>query len=183
MSDTSLIFFRDHKPDTEMEFRNSWGGFAYIWDRLFEKYCKDPDKEYDNWLLSSDKLWALDKRKDIPVSERACLVAGYDKAMIWKKNFKRFAGDLISFLDSFQPGDKRICHLYLWVDVFLSADSEAIGFHPTSVAENLWWKWDEEKEEEIPYELFKRDSFFNLVENTEHFEVYEYLDGLRKEGE
>ncbi len=170
MSQCAIIFFKNGKPYVEEEFSNAWGGAARIWTSLYDKYLKDPLIEWDSWMSGSmhgkiDKLWELPKNEEFEVFERSILVSTFDYAIIRKENFVRFAKDLRDFVHLYPPGES-VCHLLSWADVIESSDAEAVGFHGTSVSENLWYKWDSEAEEEIPYELQDGD---------EHFEVYEWL--------
>ncbi len=61
MSYCAIIPFKDGKPESRVEFRNAWGGAAYIWDCLFKKHLKDPAIPHDSWLVCTmrgdDRLW------------------------------------------------------------------------------------------------------------------------------
>lgn len=178
MSYCAIITFENGKPAKATEYRNAWGGAAYIWDCLFNKYLKDPKSEYDSWVLgrNRDKLWKLAGREDLPMWMRAVHAATFDRAVIAKEHLLRFAADLRAFVEHFGTGD-RVCHLTSWARFCDEhADTEAIGFYHTSVGDNLWYEWDEEAEESTPYDLNAMDR---------HFEVYYWLDTAtpRAEGE
>ena len=172
MSYCQIIAFRDGKPAEGVEYGNSWGGAAFIWTSVYDKYLFDPKKEYDSWLYDisrgKTRLWDLAKREDLAMYVRAVHASTFDRAIIRQENFKRYAEGLRKFVDTFHD-DKSVCHLKAWADFVEKSDAEAIGFYGTSTSDNLWFEWDEEKEESIPYDL-----------NTEnnHFEVYEWLDSL-----
>ena len=75
MSYCSIIAFKEGKADSAGNFGNAWGGAAFIWTVLFDKYLKDPEKEHDNWLSrcadeSDRSLWDLAKRDDLPNPDR-----------------------------------------------------------------------------------------------------------------
>ena len=165
MSYCALVCFEDGKPGVITEFKNSCGGAAFIWDVLYDKYLKDPNKKPDCWLLDPDSLWPLAKRADLPLFERVVLASTYDRALVRDDHFAEFSGHLREFVKTYPAGDKA-CHLSAWADLFDKSESEAIGFYGTSVSENLWIDWDEEKDGPIPYNLNERD---------DHFEVYDYL--------
>lgn len=168
MSYCSIITFKNGKPNGEVEYRNSWGGTAYIWDALFEKYLKDPNKEYDTWLCNKERardLWQLSERPDIPLYMRAVLAATFDYAIVGRQHFKEFAKHLREFVQYFGTRN-RVCHLIEWADYIEKCKAEAVGFYGTSVSRNLWFDWDEKKDKSIPYNLNKRD---------DHFEVYDWL--------
>lgn len=171
MSHCEIIEFKDGKPVSSAEYKNSFGGAARIWDALFNAYLKDPAKEFDSWLTrnmrdpSDRTLWDLAKRDDLPPFERAVHMATFDRAMIRRENFARFAGDLRQFVKKYPAGD-RVCHLSAWADRIAASDAEAIGFWMMSVSDNLWQEWDEEADESVPYDLNAR---------TDHFEIYDRL--------
>lgn len=170
MSTCSIIYFRDGLPAEETDYRNAWGGSAKIWSDLFDAYLKDPRKEYDNWLTRCDgtdtSLWDLAKRKDLPAFERAVHASTFDLAIIRHEHFQQFAAHLREFVSKYPAGEK-VSHLSAWADAIESSDAEAIGFHGTSVSENLWFDYDSETEESIPY---------NLNTGDKHFEVYDWLE-------
>lgn len=170
MSYCKLITFVDGKAAQSIEYRNAWGGAARIWDALFNRYLKDPANPLSTWLMSTatghDDLWALAKRKDLSRHERAVHASTFDWAIIRQVNFIDFASDLRRFAEEYPAGD-RVCHLREWADFIDQCEAEAIGFHGTSVSENLWEIWDDGAEEPVLY---------NLNEGEKHFEVYEELN-------
>jgi hypothetical protein len=175
MSYCEIITFRDGKPDQSQEFGNSWGGAAFIWDCLFNKYLKDPRKEYDSWLgnagSSSSSLWKLHEREGLPRFERAVHMATYDRAIVEKRDFPQFIKDLLDFADAYESG--RTSHLRSWAKFIQEhPDVQAVGFYMTSVSENLWYDWDEATETMILYDC-----------NTEkkHFSVYRQIERIESE--
>jgi hypothetical protein len=175
-----VIGFKNGVPGESKEFRNAWGGAAYIWDALYEKYLKDPSKPYDSWLGSTGRddrrLWDLARREDIPEFMRAVHVSTFDHAIVRAENLPKFCGHLREFAQHF--GKERghgavVCHLPGWADYIETlADVEAVGFYGTSCGENLWRGWDGEKDEPVPYDLGKR---------TDHYDVYDFLTTIREE--
>lgn len=178
MSYCALIYIKDGKQASSQEFRNAWGGAAYIWDYLFNRYLKDPRKEYDTWLTSASAsdapLWKLAGRKDIPRFLRAVHASTFDRAYVAREHFKQFTADLREFVLVAGTEGQRVIHLLDWADAIdaLGDDIDAVGFHGTSVSENLWFVYDAEKDESVPYDMSARD---------EHFEVYEWLDEVDSE--
>lgn len=168
MSTCELVYFKDGKAACVHEWSNSWGGAARIWTSLYDKHLKDPLKPYDSWLGNGGKnkpLWDLAKRTDLPNHHRAVHAFTFDFAMVSREHFQRLADDLRKFADDFQVDG--VCHLRSWADAIESCEFEAVGLHATSVSESLWFDWDEEADESIPYDLNARE---------DHFEVYEELD-------
>jgi len=161
-----IVEFRNGKATYGPEFRNAWGGAAFIWDALFNKYIKDPMREYHTWVTDEKPLWALAKRKDLPMFERVALAATFDWALVMWVNFKTFASDIRTFVAAHPEGNK-VCHLSQWADFIEKSDADAIGFHHTSVSENPWFTLDEEKEEDVPYDISTGE---------EHWDIYSELN-------
>lgn len=172
MSYCQLIQFKDGKPDQQTAFRNAWGGAARIWDALFKAYV--PKKhEFDSWLTGGSedrRLWDLAKREDLPMFERAVHASTFDLCYVRKEHFKRFADDLRQFVLNRPAESGHVCHLKAWADLIESSPAEAIGFHGTSFSENLWHRYDSEKDESTPVSL------------SEGFEVYDWLNSLSDGG-
>lgn len=166
MSSCEIVVFKNGKADFGAEFGNSWGGCASIWNALYDKYVKDPYKQYDNWMTGNTKgLWDLAKRKDLPMFERVVLFLTFDNATVKQENFQKIAVHLREFSDAHaKPGN--VNHLPAWADFIESCDAEAIGIHATSVNENPWFDWLEEKEEYVPYDL---------TTGTKHYEIFEEM--------
>ena len=171
MSSCEIVTFSEGKPDHSVEFRNAWGGAAFIWSALFDQYLKDPEIPYHNWLSmvgSGDtSLWDLAKRPNLPLFERAVHAATFDYAIVSRDNFQSFVSHLREFVARYKrkyPGS--VCHLEAWAQFIETCDAEAIGLVGTSVTGSLWNEWDEKTEEYLPYDLRT---------GTKHFEVYEFL--------
>lgn len=166
MSYCQLITFANSKPAEAIEYQNAWGGAARVWDALFNRYLKDPANPYHSWMTGdADKLWALARNSELPMFERAVHTATFDWAIIKREHFAQFAADLRAFVETYPPNG-RVCHLLAWAAFVETCTVEAIGFHSTSVASNLWYDWNNERDESVPY---------NLNSGIKHFEVYERL--------
>ena len=173
MSYCEIIYFQDGKPVAGQEFKNAHGGAAFIWSALSKRYLG-----HDNWMMAGvlnegRALWDLAKRQDLSVFERAVHAATFDRAIVRREDFTQFAADLRKFVETYPPRD-RVCHLLSWASAVESSEHEAIGFYMMSVSDNLWFGRDEDdkdSDESIPY---------NLNEQNEHFEVYDYLAKTEK---
>lgn len=136
------------------EYRNSWGGAAFVWSKLFDRYIPKTHP-YDGWLTGDNsRLWKLVNRKDIPEHQRALLMFTFDYCFVAKQNFARFAADIDKFIGDF-PSSTEANHLPAWKLFFEkeTADAEAIGLHATSVSDNLWYgEYDGDKEKSIDWE-------------------------------
>lgn len=170
MSYTSLVIFRDGKPDSEIEFRNANRGAWLIWDSLYRRYVDDSESSY---ALKDDgaKLWPLADDPRLDDFERRVHLFTCDMALVGAVDFERFSVDLHRFAERHDLMESS--HLPEWAGAFWGAANksdgsiDAIGLYPTSVTDNPWWYYpdgDREKESE-PY---------NLRFLTRHFYVYEY---------
>jgi hypothetical protein len=164
----AVIEFRGGKAGRQHEFQNAWGGAARIWSALFDKYLKDPNREYDNWLSRASRdgdrsLWDLAKDARLTDFERAIHMATFDKAVVFRKDFARYVADLRAFdaayplarrdvrpaglteleqtlSEEVEAGSKPRNHLLAWAELIekLPEEVEAVGFHQTSVVESPW---------------------------------------------
>lgn len=171
MSYCQIIEFVNGKAQGGQEFSNSWGGSACIWTCLYDEYLRNPDISYDCWLSESGskRLWDLVNDDRLSDFEKSCLAFTYDYFIVEKKNFKRFCNDLRKFNQKYRfENNGKVCHLINWLIYIehLPPEVEAIGLYGTSVGENTWFEWDEDKEESEPY---------NLATGEKHVELYSWL--------
>lgn len=128
------------------EYRNAHGGCAFIWDGIYDRYLKDPNKQYDSWLSNSDKLWPLYKDKNIEEWIRIVLASTYDTAMIKRKNLIAMADYYARFVCNFSRPD-NICHLDDWARDIIQITKEypdciGVCFYGMSVSEDPWWVYE-----------------------------------------
>lgn len=172
MSRCEIILFKDGKAHSDIEYSNSWGGAAYIWDSIYNEYLKDnsPLGEYDSWLIGMRRygqaFWDLAKNETLPDFMRAAHASQFDMAMVKKENYNKFAQHLRQFAARFPVNANTVCHLPTWANDIEKLECDAIGFYPTSVGEWLWSEWDDDADEEVMY---------NYLEGNKHFFLYEYL--------
>lgn len=164
-----IIPFTDGMPQAGIEFRNPWRGAPMVWETLYDKYLKNPQVSYDSWLTSYRKdegraLWDLAKRDDLPRFERAVHAFTFDLAYIANEHFEQFATDLREFERRYPV--EYPTHLSAWANLIDSMENEAVGLYGTSVSENPWNKYDEEKDAMIATPL------------SDGFEVYDWLASL-----
>lgn len=175
MSYTTIVHvFPGEKIECGEELENSWGSAPYVWDWLIKKYI-DPrgSMMYGN---STNKLWKLWKRSDVPVHQRAVLMMTFDRAYVSKEHYTRAATDIRMFLrDYFNSA--VVNHWPRIAEIFEgNPDVPAIGFWCTSVSSNPFnGEFDEEKDEYLPpnwgncYEIY--DNLDNLDKKTLHAPV------------
>lgn len=163
MSTTTVkAIWLDKVEDLE-EYQNAHGSAPVIWDEIAQKYLHLKPFEYN---FHTEKLWPLWKNQSIPKHHRAVLAMTYDRAVIEKEYFKRAAEDIKQYLIDFPPHPDYANH---WTDIaslFESdPDCEAIGFHWTSVSEDLFeGNWNEEKDD------------YDFVDLTQFWSMYRQLD-------
>lgn len=141
MSYTALIVFKDGKPHHNVEFRNSWGGAARIWDALFKSYI--PKKhEYDSWIGGdSDRLWDLVKRNELPLFERAVHAFTFNRFYVIKEHLTKLSEDIRLFVQKYPVLRSHVDHLPDWAKwLDEHPESEAVSLYATSVGENLWYR-------------------------------------------
>lgn len=165
MSSTRLIEFVGGVASSQHELRNSWGGAARVWDAIFEKYGTKRH-EYDNWLTAATdgRLWKLWDTCDFTEFEQWVYLFTCDNALVASKDFKKLAWALREFVKAYPP--RGVCHLSAFADFLEKSTAEAIGLYATTVTENPWLEWDEEKDEEVPY---------NITTGTKHWFIPDRL--------
>lgn len=170
MTQCSIIEFEDDEADSARPFQNSWGGAIRVWTALYDKYLKDPAKEYDNVLSdcarhgAQARLWQLPRDSRLHQAEKAVLSMTFDYAIIRAEHFARAAADLREFCKLHDLSG--LCHLPAWAAHLDDCKAQAVGFHHTSVTECPWLVPDDDQNVR-PY---------NLRTGTRHFEIYDELD-------
>lgn len=169
MSSTALIEFSENLADSYYEFRNAWGGAARIWGSLFEAYI-EKKYEYDSWLMAANdgRLWEVVHDERLSRAERVVYLMTCDNALVKNENFKEMAKALREFAVK-HPVDVAVCHLESWAKVFESSQAEVIGLYATSVVENPWFGWNEEKDEPEPYDISKGDKHWFVFDRLNEY--------------
>jgi hypothetical protein len=154
MSSCAIIIFRNGKADSAIEMKNAWLGSAFVWTKLFDKHVTKRFK-YDSWLNEPQRLWDLKDSDKLEKCEKVVLRMTFDNVLIRKEDFSRLTF-FISLFETFHDRDGS-SHLPLIRECLnkLSEDEsvDAIGFWGTTVCDNPWYSWDEEKEDEVPYDI------------------------------
>tara|TARA_Y100000310_G_scaffold319966_1_gene375867 strand:- start:3619 stop:4155 length:537 start_codon:yes stop_codon:yes gene_type:complete len=172
MGYTELFYIDKHGDAVAYkEYPNPWGGAAFIWTQIYDRFLKDHSKEFDSWLTSernAQRLWNLVNDKDIPSKVRAVLAFTLDYAIVEYDKLPKMVEYLRDFLLSFPPGKNVVCHLGAWCDdmmeIYFREDDLGVCLYPTSVSENLWYMYDEEKDDTIRYNINKDDKHWFIFE-------------------
>jgi hypothetical protein len=171
VSSSQLFVFRDGIATPDETYRNSHGTATFIWNALLKKHKETlyPGGVPEYLLLDEDSLGRLLEKKFELLApwELAVLDWTLDRALIRNENVSNFADHLDRFEESYQLGD-RVCHLKSIASRLraLEAPFDAVGLYATSVGENLWFHplpeeaWEENGEEERPYDLNKDSDHF-----------------------
>ncbi|MDC5046801.1 hypothetical protein OHW25_12790 [Acinetobacter baumannii] len=158
---TVLAVYPNEKFEELFELRNAWGTAPVVWDAMAQTYLRK-----SNFMVCGNELWPLWKDKTIPEVHRAVHLITFDRAYIEKKDFQRAAADIRTFLKDFPPQENRVNH---WTEIAdyleTNPDVPAIGFHMTSVTENLYQgDWNEEIED---YDAPDWDRFYSVYSSLE----------------
>jgi hypothetical protein len=126
------------RAESAEELRNAWGAAPFIWAAMAERYL--PGGKH--WLIAASEhdsaLWRLDRDPRVPVHQRAVMVMTFDRFYIEKKDFARAAQDIRKVLIDF-PNAHVTCHWPAIASIFEEdRDVPAIGFHMTSVTNDLF---------------------------------------------
>lgn len=169
MSYCTVMEARSGADYTEVvEYRNAWGFAPFIWAEVCGKYLGDEQA----WFSRAEELWSLWEDARLPEHWRWTLFLTFDRVIVERDRLKECAGHLRQFVQDVGTRD-RVCHLLKFADVMEGYEGDAIGlcFYGNSVSENLWseWKYDEETDECIPYDIDKGD---------QHYLIGQTMDGV-----
>ncbi len=130
--------------ETYQEYRDAWGGLAYIWNSIWNKYLKKGD--LDTWLIEKNhkRLWDAVKDEKIPgwirlihASTFDYIIVEYNKLPIISRYYKKF-------VETFPPPPAG-CHLIEWSEDCMKIYNEynsnncaGICFYGTSIVEDIW---------------------------------------------
>ena len=150
------------KAEDFEELYNARASAPIIWNDMAGEYLG-----HEGYLNSDklDLLWPLYMHLGIPLHIRAVLVMTYDRAMVYKRDYARAAADIRAYLADF-PGKGGINHWPRIAEIFESnPDVPAIGFHMTSVSEDLFHgPWDGEREDYGPLDWIPFFSVYELLD-------------------
>lgn len=160
MSCTTLYGFRNGQREQIAEYSNAWGFCPMVWDALVNKY-QTANLSFDFRTrvsrLSLDawpELWRKVESKEVQIQpwELMVLQSTYDRALVGSDLFEPYVAALEQFQMAFAISD-RVCHLSAIAGTVrrLPKEIQSIGFHGTSVSEDLWWVID--GEDGRPYDL------------------------------
>lgn len=142
------------------EVENSYRGAIHVWQRLCEKY------EIEGSMFGGfQKLWKLTDKEVLTKAENIVLKSTFDNVIVKKE-------DIPLLLEAFKEYDKNFPNSSLLEQAVIIEENilnnvEMIGvcWNQTSINSNPWlFDYNDEKDEEIPYNVFKGEThkFLNL---------------------
>ena len=180
MSYTEIFKFRkDGNAEAIGETKNAFRSAMAVWDILDKKYLPkfvpewakrigEVDKEY---FRSSDfgggglkEVWDLFNKENVSETDKIALGSTFDKVIVLKEDLPK----LIEAFKSFE-GETSLKDQVVIIEEALVEDPELLGiaWNQTSVNGDCWTNfggYDEEKQEEIPYNILTMDEHWNLFE-------------------
>lgn len=174
VSTTTVFLAYPDRVDKITSLGNSWGSGAFVWSALSEKYLGDGHIWSCN-PAGAEKLWALVGDPKLSTCERIVLASTFDYAIVETAKFREAAEHWANF-EGLHRKVNQVCHAGAISALLLKHYREGtpcVGmcFWLTSVAENPWCDWDEEKDEPVPFSL----------ETYKHFFVFEEFEREPKE--
>ncbi|MDE2102664.1 MAG: hypothetical protein KGL39_35800 [Patescibacteria group bacterium] len=155
-------------------FGNSWGGAAFVWYALSERYLGDKTA----WMNGRvEELWALAEDVRLQPFERDTLLSTFDRALVRSDGFSCLAASFRTFVAAYPPGE-YVCHLMAqadFLDSLAHGDGDlcfvphAVGWQQTTVGENLWNVRIGE-DDTRPYDLARDTGHFFLFQKEPEME-------------
>ncbi len=134
---------------TYMSYTDSWGGFAYIWDSIWEKYCKK--NRLDLWVHPKEnhtRLFGTVTNPKIPGWIRLIMASTFDNYIVKYDKLPILSEYYKDFVEMFPPPPKG-CHLLRWSDDCMKIYNEynsnncaGICFQATSINPDPWEDYD-----------------------------------------
>ena len=161
---TILHLWPGEKCENGPELANAFGFGPVVWDALSQQYLGQESGAY-LWSPKADLLWGLWKKTKVPMHQRAVLMMTYDRAYVLRADYPQAAVDIRLFLTDFPEDRGKVNHWQSIAAYFENTpECPAIGFHGTSVIENLFLgPWNEEKEQYDPADWSKTYDLYHIL--------------------
>ena len=151
------------KNDGEIVFvdetQNSWRGVMHVWSNLGEEYGV-PGGPFTGF----DGLWKKANKGHLSALDNLMVLATFDNVVVKKET-------LPVLLDAWKKYDERFPNSSLMEQakiieeqVLNNTDLIGICWNQTSVNSNPWEDYDEELDEDIPYNILEGDRHWFLAE-------------------
>ena len=169
---TMFLVTHDGELEEIAEYLNAWGSAARVWESLREQYLP----EQATFLYDTQRIWDLWRREDLPDHVRLVLLSTFDCAVIEGERLAEMAAYLRAFVSDF-PTDRVDNLPKIAGDLERLAEEKrdllGVCFHQTSVTDDIWLSWNEEKEERETYDF---------LHGERHFGVFSSLESQKKKG-
>lgn len=164
MSYTELFGF-DRKGNAypQAEVENAWRGAMAIWNIMEKRHL--PPAPYSRLMnpVEAKKIWGLYADKRVPMHERIVLLSTMDKCLVKKEDFPR----LIEAFRKFE-GDTSLPEQADILETMMADDDcIAVGWNQTTVSASHWSRYDEDADDEIPYNCLTGEDHFWLFDDLE----------------
>ncbi|ENR6356160.1 hypothetical protein ACEWL8_001976 [Listeria monocytogenes] len=160
MSSTNIHVVRAN-GDVEIyaEVKNSFAGAMHVWNSLNAKY-----DFRDNLFTEFKKTFSSFNKGVYEDFENVVLGSTFDNVIVKKEDIQLLITAYEKYIDEFDGSN-----LGLQIEIFRQIENEAdaigIAWCQTSVCDDLWdFGYDEEKDELIPYNIYKGDNHWFLFD-------------------
>lgn len=182
MSYTEIYAFeKDGNACFYSEVRNAWRGAMAIWRTLEEKYLLslpfpsgwslvNRDRNYYSRTTATitdadamKEIWDLAKDERLSENERIVLKTTFDYVVVKKEDLPK----VIDAFNDFEGETSLKEQAEILVKMFNDDDVIAVGWNQTSVNGDTWGNfggYDEEKYEDIPYNILTMDKHWFLFD-------------------
>jgi len=182
MSYTEIfIFDKEGDAYNTADIKNSWRGAMSIWRILEKKYLKPLEKP--DWMAHEDyeksgysrtsipyfddskpnpmrPIWDLWNDAKVNRIDKIVLGTTFDKVVVMHDDIP----ETIEAFKNFEGETSLKEQADVLQEIFDDSEAIAVAWNQTSVVGGTWKNYDEEKEEETPYNILKQDMHWNLFE-------------------
>lgn len=176
MSYTEIVAFKNGKACDVKEIQNAWRGAMSVWMLMDESHLPpyyaswDPAKKVSRASAMMDpnamkQVWELANNENVPIDERLVMGTTFDKALVKRENLTRLIEAFKNF-DKTYPDKSSMLEQSEILESFLEDEEiDVVGWNQTSVSENPWFTWNEDKEEYVPYDINTMEEHWFLMDD------------------
>ncbi|MBC2048241.1 hypothetical protein [Listeria booriae] len=167
MSSTNIHVVREN-GDVEIyaEVKNSFAGAMHIWNSLNKKY-----DFRDSIFNGFEKTWGGFNNNVYEDFENVALGSTFDDVIVKIEDIQLLIEAYEKYINEFN-GSNLDSQIEIFKQIEQEADAIGIAWCQTSVCDDLWdFGYDEEKNELIPYNIYKGDNHWFLFDSIDAKEV------------
>ena len=139
--------------------QNSWLGGMHVWNTLNEKYGFG-----GSWVFGFYRTWDSFNKGVYEDYENVVLGSTFSYAVVLKDDFEKLIDNFEKY-HSFYPNSNFGEQIEVINSMKTDDDIIGVAWCQTFVADDLWDFSYDDKNEVIPYNIFKGDKHWNLFEN------------------